>query len=765
MRQKELRLALVCYGGISLAIYMHGVTKEVWKLARASRAFHADGGEAVGVERVYVDMLAHIAKSCGVGLRVLPDIIAGASAGGLNGIFLAQAIHSGQSLEPLTRLWLERADVDVLLDPDARVWTGFAKHWAVPIVRRLIDRPDDGITQSVAPETRAEVRAKLSRLVRSRWLAAPFGGLGFAQLLAEALDAMAAEPAGAPLLPPGHPLDLFTTATDYAGHGEPIALNSPRQVIESEHRVSIGFNARTPRQGGKALAPLAELVLAGRATASFPGAFPPLTIGEIDAMMAQRGEPWPSRDAFLARVLPAHSRAGPLDRAALIDGSVLVNAPFAEAMAVLQDRPAHREVDRRLVYLDPLPKGEHTAAGAPKVPGFVSVIFAALSTIPRAQPIRDNLEHLAKRSRDHARLSKIVAGLRPEVERQVEHLFGHTLVLARPTPQRLSSWRAKAQAAAARQAGYAYQAYARIKVEGTLDAACELLTRGIPDIDRPDLDREAIRAGLAVWAAQALPMAPTRRGDLAQATVDFLRTHDLAHRIRRLRQCARRLGDAEAQGLGASAHEIDAARDAIWRALALYFHREGLLTPGDAARARHDPAGALAALGKARTLREADDAADAVLAEAMADMSQSLRRFTLLTYLGFAFYDVATFPLLRDEGLTEMDPVKVDRIAPEDAPSIRRGGAAATLRGQEFYNFGAFFSRAYRENDYLWGRLHGAERMADFLASAAPGGMDAAALRGFKRALFLAALDEEQGRLTADPALISGIRAEVIAQL
>ena len=41
MRQKELRIALICYGGVSLAVYMHGVTKELWKLARASRRFHA----------------------------------------------------------------------------------------------------------------------------------------------------------------------------------------------------------------------------------------------------------------------------------------------------------------------------------------------------------------------------------------------------------------------------------------------------------------------------------------------------------------------------------------------------------------------------------------------------------------------------------------------------------------------------------------------------------------------------------------------------
>ena len=36
MREKELRIALVCFGGISLAVYMHGVSKEILKLIRAS---------------------------------------------------------------------------------------------------------------------------------------------------------------------------------------------------------------------------------------------------------------------------------------------------------------------------------------------------------------------------------------------------------------------------------------------------------------------------------------------------------------------------------------------------------------------------------------------------------------------------------------------------------------------------------------------------------------------------------------------------------
>ena len=53
MRQKELRIALVCYGGVSLAIYMHGVTKELWKLLRASEA--RKQGEAMAAHEQGID--------------------------------------------------------------------------------------------------------------------------------------------------------------------------------------------------------------------------------------------------------------------------------------------------------------------------------------------------------------------------------------------------------------------------------------------------------------------------------------------------------------------------------------------------------------------------------------------------------------------------------------------------------------------------------------------------------------------------------------
>jgi len=136
----------------------------------------------------------------------------------------------------------------------------------------------------------------------------------------------------------------------------------------------------------------------------------------------------------------------------------------------------------------------------------------------------------------------------------------------------------------------------------------------------------------------------------------------------------------------------------------------------------------------------------------------------LFAYLGFPFYDVATLPLLRHEGFTEYDPIKVDRISPDDAPSIRDGGARATLRGIEFYNFGAFFSRAYRENDYLWGRLHGAERMIDLVCSTVDSGVDSRVCHGFKRRAFEAILQEETEAGRCDAGLIESLKSEIAAK-
>src|SRR3546814_3939940 len=76
MREKELRLALVCYGGISLAIYMHGITKEIWRLTRASRDFRDNAPPSGGTQAVYRRVLQDIEAQANLKLRVITDIIA-----------------------------------------------------------------------------------------------------------------------------------------------------------------------------------------------------------------------------------------------------------------------------------------------------------------------------------------------------------------------------------------------------------------------------------------------------------------------------------------------------------------------------------------------------------------------------------------------------------------------------------------------------------------------------------------------------------------
>ncbi len=757
LHERELRLALVCYGGISLAVYMHGLVKEIWHIARASRAVQEDGNPLTGSAGVYQAMLADLSASTGIRLRVLVDIVAGASAGGINGVFLAQAVSTGQSLDPLTDLWLNGADIETLIDPAQGPASALSRPWARPIAWMALGREGEDAS-SVDIAARDELRAKLDRFVRARWFQPPFGGRAMVDMLLDAFAAMAAAPAGPRLLPPGQPLDLFVTVTDFAGHPEVLRLNSPKEVVETEHRLVIGFHDH----GGDRLADAAELVFAARATSSFPGAFPPFRVGELDAALADRDVDWPGREAFLRRVLPRQSAVGMADQATLIDGSVLANAPFAPAIDALRERPARRQIDRRFVYLDPAPNhkfGIGTAADGP--PGFFQTILGALSELPRKQPIRDNLDAIQRRSERIERMLAIVDKLRAGVEAEVEQLFGYTLFLDWPTPARLVGWRQRAQVQAAKRAGYGHAAYGLLKVDQVLDRLADRVATLAEDAS-PDRVRR-LREGFAQVVADS--DAGRFDGDGAsEAAIAFLRSHDLAFRIRRLRLLVRTLSAMEPEQDAAALAPV---REAIFASLTPYLacenadHFAGVRTLVEDKRA--DPGALLAAMAEAMDLTTLDARTDARLSEALAAAPRDIRRPILLAYLGFPFFDIATLPLLGGEGLDEFDPVRVDRIAPDDAPSIRAGGAEATLKGIRFNNFGAFFSRSYRENDYLWGRLHGAERMIDIALSTLPAEvrLPPGWITRHKRAAFLAILDEEQPRLQAIQPLFDELRAEI----
>jgi hypothetical protein len=350
--------------------------------------------------------------------------------------------------------------------------------------------------------------------------------------------------------------------------------------------------------------------------------------------------------------------------------------------------------------------------------------------------------------------------MQPEVEAAIERAFGTTLLLMRPTGRRVAAWRTRAQNVAAREAGFAFAAYGHLKLAVIVEELAQTLFR-LGDADgRPNFEllREAVwtevrRAGLTADDAITSGIAKPE-------VIDFFRSFDQSYRVRRLRYVARRLGELDEQR-DAPREAIQAARAIVYDLIGRYrsIVEEGVRIPGvavDIRRAMHILAGHL-------DLVRLDEQADALLAEALAALPKRERRAVILTYLGFPFYDIATLPLLGGEGLDEFNPVKVDRISPDDAVAIRAGGAEATLKGIQFNSFGAFFSRAYRENDYLWGRLHGADRLIDIVVSTLPEGrhLPPGTVATLKRQAFRAILAEEKERLTTIHALFEDLEREI----
>ncbi len=766
MREKELRIALVCYGGVSLAVYMHGITKEIWRVAKASRAYHGGGddpGTGEGSESVYLELLRTVADRSGLELRVLVDILAGASAGGINAIFLGHAISTGSTLDPLTDLWLDSADVDRLMDSEVSGVSRIAKSAAIPMAWALSARSGT-VEKTVEPAHRAEIRSKLANFVRGRWFAPPFGGPALTNLILDAFEAMERGSPTGRLLPERQPLDLFVSVTDFHGHAEQLRLNSPPEVTETEHRVTLSFSDKGSSM--PKLADAAELTFAARATASFPGAFPPFRVDELDRVLAGRGLSWPGRSAFLQRALPQHAASGEAEAAVLIDGSVLANAPFAPAIAALESRPARRQVDRRFVYIDPKPglRSVRLVSGAEKVlPGFFSSIFGAMSDIPREQPIRDNLDEIERISGRIRRLRHIVDSMRPEVEAAIQRAVGTSFFLVRPTPRRLAAWRARVHELSAREAGYAYAAYGQLKIATLVEDVAASISRLGGGNDRSS--RERVRQ--AVWSqirAAGLTSADavTARGARADV-VDFLVDFDLDFRTRRLRFVARQLTEKSDDLEGA-----DKIRRILNEMTELYRARgeapveteEGLAI---LRQAETDAIGAMSVLAGHLDLRPLDDEVDRRLADALSALPRTDRRAIILSYLGYPYYDVATLPMLQGEGLDEFDPIKVDRISPLDATAIRHSDPQTTLKGIQFNSFGAFFCRAYRENDYLWGRLHGADRMIDIIVSTIPKDrtIDADHIAELKREAFRAIIREEKPRLTTIGDLFAELETEI----
>ena len=816
MREKELRIALVCFGGISLAIYMHGVTKEILKLVRASSALHAIADRSrrakaaffsgddrsdpeYDTEGVYFELLREIGRD--VEMRVVVDIIAGASAGGINGTMLARALSHDLPMNALRDLWLDNADVTILLAPDARAGT-WSKWFLKPFLWAMTR------TGSFRAISDLEVRQKLSLFVRSRWFRPPLDGRVMARLMYEAVVSMgAAKSSRASLLPSGQSLDLFITLTDYYGYQQLVQIHDPPLIYERDHHHVLHFTYRRHSNGEVEsdfdLDNAPGLAFAARATSSFPGAFPPARIVEMNEVVLQRNGSWPRRAEFIAKSFPNHLRAG-IDptTVSFLDGSVLNNRPFQEAISAIHGRPAFREIDRRLVYIDPHP----VPAVLPRqhvVPGFFTMLRGALSDIPSSQPVIDELTRVIEFNEQVRRLRAIVDSARPHINQLVGKVV--TTTFDRPiSSEELRAWREQVNSHVARDAGFAYQAYVRLKLASVRAFGAELIVklRGVPAqsplsrVVSEIIDAWALHKGIVYERAESEVLEfESQTAEHLPAWVKYLLAFDVKYRVRRMHflitgqnRLYQLIDEDRFAGLDPLVidqlkREFYGRLDALRRREdAGFYSREVRELAADIFPAAPSGAEVRHLQAYAATFVEQHIAKLDLLIEQLAvetdlnastreidDLLASLdpakwhpeaRREVFVNYLGFPFWDVLTFPMTRAREMGELNEILIDRISPQDARTLSGFDGVESLKGIAFGHFAAFLSRAYRENDYLLGRLHALDRLIDIVCDAAgvdpkADGIDVLAL---KKRGFAAIIAAEEPHLTHSRDLIAALR-------
>ena len=114
-RSREVRLGLVMYGGVSLAIYIHGVAQEFFRAVQGR-----------GVYR----LIKALTDS-----NIVVDIISGTSAGGINGILLAYALCNEMEFPACASLWRNEGDFLTLIEGQIDI---FESPGAVFILKRIV---------------------------------------------------------------------------------------------------------------------------------------------------------------------------------------------------------------------------------------------------------------------------------------------------------------------------------------------------------------------------------------------------------------------------------------------------------------------------------------------------------------------------------------------------------------------------------------------------------------------------------------------------
>ena len=696
---QEIRLATTMTGGVSLAIWMGGVAREINLLVEASnqRRHRAASGRLAGLNERGGEAgsrAGHGRPTLGEEIRGLylnlidlldvvvdTDVLSGTSAGGINAVLLAYARAQGKDLGSLRDLWL---DLGALL-------------------KLLRDPASDDLPSLLAGDE--HIYAALTECI---------GNLNDA-------------PVG-----PGRRPDttLFVTTTLLTGEPSRFTDSYGTVVQDVDHRGLFVFTEKHLERGNAA-----ALALAARSSASFPGAFEPSFIPFDERTPAVGVIPArPAMEEFASITRPHW----------VVDGGLLNNRPIGVLLQKVFDRPAKREVRRVLMYVVPS-AGEpppHAPSGdrVDQPYGLVEALLKDLGSVMNAsiandllairqhndrvdvrRDIRLQLARLAGRSRQvtdnvppcDALLSD-EQGLLTDYRTREAEAIAHRIIEA--LTRWLNTWQAQADQDSVR-VPQPPSAWAILTPGATTPHACAAAIidelqrirwqrapsdlQALATYDRPAFDG-AKAVAIAVLRAAYGVAGPADKEALCQLSYSV---HDAFGAPPRV-DLAKLIGDDPRPWYAMTPEEAgrEIARQYLnessappregddspeprtlensWRALANVFTPEPAVLTG---------------------LRPQSPDLDAYL-----DFLRPAAGQTAVARALFALFAGQRAMLPVDAEVEQ--PVEFIQVSADTRTLLdpNRSTAASKLTGEQLHHFGAFYKRSWRANDWMWGRLDGA---------------------------------------------------------
>ena len=641
-------------GGVSLAIWMGGAAVELDTARRARLGPQRDPGEPENERSVY-----HAITDAFDRMLVI-DILAGASAGGINGALLGAVISNARELRPtfLRDRWLKLGNLSTLLQP--------TNDMTPPSLMRG-DYFRDAIREAFRAVTgEAGDEDELGKLTKPSQ-----DGLEPAEVV------------------------LDVQATNVAGSQRGFGDQWSQTLYAHEYRAPLRFRQPDDYKAG-------PLAAAARASASFPAAFEPFPLTGKTATLG--GFPGVKRWA--------------------IDGGLLENAPIRPALDLIPTRRSDRLVTRFVCYVNAAPSLLEAVDDDPGPPSlgkilgdvvnlprngrFIEQLIAIEDAAQRTTAVKDAASGLvdvdlpslratadkllpayrAQRTTQSLREILAAAGAASEAAAKARTV-GRRLGTARSLPWIPTTLRAPAEAAEWRWGLRAAQRTLLLALDLIQEAVdtCSSAEKADAVLDHRRTVNKAL-AGLEESHDRFASSRPIRAAVLALSAAAEADAGDAV--------IDRRLDELDTLMVGFRCEAHDAVRRA---AKELYDTFADDDVPDDARLDRLFGDGSSAGL---------DDARINVFVERALCMEVVRRSFS-------SDHTLEPAQDLHFVQLTPLAPVRIFVATPLREPGPDSG--REKLTGLDLAHFSAFYRASWRVNDFMWGRLDAATRIVDLLVN------------------------------------------------